>query len=224
MFDRNWMGNASISDAILKNAPSGLREDLTHDTLLQATNYLIGLYEYANRCVLFDMIARFRHVEDKKADEAFKLGHRYKSKTQDDLARWMVESAMKRGLGIDPHDQEWATAGDEWGIVPVEFSVKSVIDDGGQRKIIFSGKPVRIANPAGLTPKGERMYQHIKAGYKGDPRAAEIASRTVIARSRDVPGLRRNPSLENVERIVPLAEIYGFSTTHRSSSSRSKKR
>jgi hypothetical protein len=51
-------------------------------------------------------------------------------------------------------------------------------------------------NPAGLTRKGERMYKHIKAGYAGDPRAKEIASRTVLARAKDVPGLKRlNPYL-----------------------------
>lgn len=49
------------------------------------------------------------------------------------------------------------------------------------------------ANPAGLTAKGERMYEAIKAGYGRDPRAAEIASRTVLARSRTTPGLKRNP-------------------------------
>ena len=46
-------------------------------------------------------------------------------------------------------------------------------------------------NPAGLTAKGERMYEHIKEGYGGDPRAAEIASRTVLARSRTTRGLKK---------------------------------
>lgn len=48
-------------------------------------------------------------------------------------------------------------------------------------------------NPAGLTAKGERMYGHIKHGYGDDPRAAEIAARTVMARAHDVPGLVKNP-------------------------------
>jgi hypothetical protein len=47
------------------------------------------------------------------------------------------------------------------------------------------------SNPAGLTAKGERMYEHIKAGYGDTPRAAEIASRTVLARAKQVPGLKK---------------------------------
>lgn len=44
-------------------------------------------------------------------------------------------------------------------------------------------------NPPGLTAKGERMYEHIKAGYAGDPRAKEIAARTVISRAKGDPTL-----------------------------------
>jgi hypothetical protein len=49
------------------------------------------------------------------------------------------------------------------------------------------------SNPAGLTAKGERMYEHVKKGYGADPRAEEIAARTVLARAKEVPGLYRNP-------------------------------
>jgi hypothetical protein len=48
-----------------------------------------------------------------------------------------------------------------------------------------------IPNPAGLTKKGERMYEHIKAGYGRDHRAAEIASRTVLARAKTTRGLKK---------------------------------
>lgn len=42
------------------------------------------------------------------------------------------------------------------------------------------------------TAKGERMYQDVKAGYGKDPRAEEIAARTVWAEARrGVPGLIR---------------------------------
>lgn len=47
-------------------------------------------------------------------------------------------------------------------------------------------------NPSNLTAKGERMYHDIEESYedRGEPRAKEIASRTVQARARDgVPGL-----------------------------------
>lgn len=47
------------------------------------------------------------------------------------------------------------------------------------------------SNPAGLTAKGERMYEHIKAGYGDDPRAAEIASRTVLAKAKSTRGLKK---------------------------------
>lgn len=45
-----------------------------------------------------------------------------------------------------------------------------------------------VTNPTGvLTAKGERMYEDIKRGYeeKGEPRAAEIAMRTVYARAKE---------------------------------------
>jgi hypothetical protein len=53
---------------------------------------------------------------------------------------------------------------------------------------------VKRVNPAGLTPKGERMYGHVKASYAGSPRAKEIAARTVYARAKEgAKGLRKNP-------------------------------
>ena len=51
------------------------------------------------------------------------------------------------------------------------------------------------SNPVGmLTAKGERMYEEIRRGYeeKGEPRAAEIAMRTVYAKAKEgVTGLLR---------------------------------
>ena len=49
------------------------------------------------------------------------------------------------------------------------------------------------SNPAGLTAKGERMYEDIKRGYeeRGEPRAKEIAARTVQARAHEIPGLKK---------------------------------
>lgn len=46
-------------------------------------------------------------------------------------------------------------------------------------------------NPSSFTPKGERMYRHVARSYGHAPRAKEIAARTVYARSRYTPGLRR---------------------------------
>jgi hypothetical protein len=48
-------------------------------------------------------------------------------------------------------------------------------------------------NPAGLTKKGERMYRHIRDRYRreGEPRAKEIAARTVYARAKRERGLVR---------------------------------
>lgn len=65
-------------------------------------------------------------------------------------------------------------------------------------------------NPAGLTAKGERMYEHIRDRYRGSPRAEEIASRTVLARARTTPGLARNPSPE-----LRQAAIDKFTQFHR---------
>jgi hypothetical protein len=54
-----------------------------------------------------------------------------------------------------------------------------------------------VENPPNFTKKGERMYRHIKEGYAGDPRAKEIAARTVYASAaKGVPGLLRRPSRE----------------------------
>lgn len=49
------------------------------------------------------------------------------------------------------------------------------------------------SNPARLTAKGERMYEHVKQGYGADPRAEEIAARTVLSRAKQIPGLTSNP-------------------------------
>lgn len=46
-------------------------------------------------------------------------------------------------------------------------------------------------NPDDLTDKGERMYEHIREGYGDDPRAKEIAARTVAARAKEIPGLKK---------------------------------
>lgn len=65
-------------------------------------------------------------------------------------------------------------------------------DQGAQmREAVIESSLQR--NPAGLTAKGERMYADIKRGYeeRGEPRAAEIASRTVLARAKEIPGLKK---------------------------------
>lgn len=61
----------------------------------------------------------------------------------------------------------------------------------------------RKANPPpGLTAKGARMYESVKAGYAGDPRAKEIAARTVRARSAEgARGLVRKPRKNQVPEL-----------------------
>ena len=49
-------------------------------------------------------------------------------------------------------------------------------------------------NPANFTAKGERAYEHIKQGYGSDPRAKEIAARTVYTMAKTTPGLVRKTS------------------------------
>jgi len=60
------------------------------------------------------------------------------------------------------------------------------------------GVPPGVPIPPGQNPrgafsaKGERMYRDIKRHYRGDPRASEIAARTVYARAKEgIPGLLR---------------------------------
>jgi hypothetical protein len=58
-------------------------------------------------------------------------------------------------------------------------------------------------NPAGLTAKGERMYEHVKESYGSDPRAKEIAARTVLARAGEgVSGLKKNPDPREHEYLL----------------------
>ncbi len=69
------------------------------------------------------------------------------------------------------------------------------------------GVPWPRKNPAGLTAKGERMYEHVKSSYAGDPRAKEIAARTVLARAGEgTPGLKKNPNPEYNWFVVALED------------------
>lgn len=80
--------------------------------------------------------------------------------------------------------------------LPIPTSPRITMDvsfDGHEATYDINSRIPRTANPAGLSARGERMYGHIREGYGDDPRAAEIAARTVIARSREIPGLMRNP-------------------------------
>ena len=62
-------------------------------------------------------------------------------------------------------------------------------------ELVWDGGVDLEDNPAGLTAKGERMYEDIKRGYGKDPRAKEIAARTVRARAKEgVPGLFKKNS------------------------------
>lgn len=59
-------------------------------------------------------------------------------------------------------------------------------------KLVGHGRTSYRNNPAAFTPKEERQYRHIKRSYqaRGEPRAKEIAARTVLA--------RRNPKAKAV--------------------------
>lgn len=71
--------------------------------------------------------------------------------------------------------------------------VMSISFDGRSFEYSIKTKIPKTANPAGLTARGERMYGHIRDSYGDDPRSSEIAARTVISRSHDIPGLMKNP-------------------------------
>lgn len=64
---------------------------------------------------------------------------------------------------------------------------------GQEFQVSTSGQTITLGkrNPADLTAKGERMYKHVVESYGDDPRAKEIASRTVSTRARSTPGLKR---------------------------------
>jgi hypothetical protein len=78
-----------------------------------------------------------------------------------------------------------------------EFLKRGYLEEVAPGVAEITQKMFAIKNPEGLTPKGERMYEHIKASYAGDPRAKEIAARTVLARvGEGAKGLKKNPSPE----------------------------
>lgn len=106
------------------------------------------------------------------------------ARTEYDLA---PRKALERRTGFSRHEQFVAPAPPERlpKGTPMEFDDTDVIADTVVAPRRSKG------NPVGLTAKGERMYEHVKAGYAGDPRAKEIASRTVLARAKKVPGLKK---------------------------------
>jgi len=85
---------------------------------------------------------------------------------------------------------------DDWGD-PAAFA--STYPDEREERTTRTYLPGQTRpNPASFTKKGERLYEHIKEGYGHDPRAKEIAARTVYKISHSTPGLvkkspKRNP-------------------------------
>jgi hypothetical protein len=141
----------------------------------RAAGELAELFKVKNNASLEQLAQRARVADGKKIDE-------------EDFGHYLAMMAMGEGVG--------------WWDDHKRFDLKvprfEVMYDG--RSLEWSGETITVqpklpgVNPAGLTAKGERMYGKIKAGYGADPRAAEIASRTVLARSREIPGLKkRNP-------------------------------
>jgi hypothetical protein len=103
-----------------------------------------------------------------------------------------------RGLGVQACDECNANA-KKLGLPIIHEQDVSELDEA--RKLMARGetgdsrnRPRRPRrNPAGLTAKGERMYEHVQQGYGRDARAKEIAARTVLARAHDVHGLTIKP-------------------------------
>jgi hypothetical protein len=115
---------------------------------------------------------------------------------------WFKNPAGLYDPGPERYDV-WSWQLGDWmieskGVTESEAEYKASLYD---RAIVLpagSSKPKK--NPAGLTRKGERMYEHVRASYPSDPRAKEIASRTVRARaSGGARGLVKNPLPHNVE-------------------------
>lgn len=108
--------------------------------------------------------------------------HGSKSRAWTGRIIWVGEPGSRRATKVQVEDDE-----------PHVGSSGAWVEASEVRRINPDEEDVDI-NPVGrFTEKGERMYQDIKAGYEaqGEPRAAEIAARTVYARSRETPGLLR---------------------------------
>jgi hypothetical protein len=118
----------------------------------------------------------------------------------EDLIDGLAASAVSFGSYYSTHNRgddvpDWAPPADMAD--RIEEATQFVQDDQGNFEV------ERVNPAAGLTAKGERMYEHVKASYAGDPgletrsRAKEIAARTVYARAGEgAPGLKKNPSSE----------------------------
>ena len=81
---------------------------------------------------------------------------------------------------------------------------------GDARPRDFEAAKAAVLNPPGLSAKGERMYEHVRASYGGDRRGKEIAARTVLARARRQKDLLANPSPE-----LERAAVEKFKEFHR---------
>ena len=98
------------------------------------------------------------------------------------------------------------------GPVDVSKRVRRATESAGDE----GGYEVVRVNPAGLTAKGERMYEHVKAGYAGSPRAKEIAARTVLARAKEGSrGLKANPDGRYGRKIAVYKGEAGSASVYR---------
>jgi hypothetical protein len=104
--------------------------------------------------------------------------------------------------GVTTNPEEWyrvkwpAGGGTESGLYPKSYldtMLRYLRHTLGIHPDEISVKPeaFKASNPRGIfTERGERMYEEIKESYGSDPRAAELAAKTVYARAREgVTGL-----------------------------------
>jgi uncharacterized protein YjeT (DUF2065 family) len=78
------------------------------------------------------------------------------------------------------------------------------VDEGLEGAAGITASPKKQNPAAAFTKKGERLYKAIKSGYGRDPRAKEIAARTVYKMAQTKPGLVRKSA-----KLNPPPYIYG---------------
>jgi hypothetical protein len=175
-----------IAEAIWRHANGySWRKPATVDTppaALKAADALVELYEGMNNETVDAMHRRFTK-ECKKEDTDTYPAHSFGALLAH-VALRTSRQAMIEALFEVPHFQVSLENG--------ELAWEGGADDDTYSEHEVLGRS-HARNPSGqFTAKGERMYEDVRAEYeaKGDPRARELAARTVYARAADgVPGL-----------------------------------
>jgi len=102
-------------------------------------------------------------------------------------------------------------ASEDWTVIGEDPSEEQLLEFSREKNPSGSDFDIAgVTNPETFTAKGERMYKEIAKSHAGDPRAKEIAARTVYARAKQIPGLVANSSRGELENIYVREQSNGW--------------